>query len=701
MAGLLLVAALAGAATIGLRHLSAFEWVEHATLEARFSLRGEARPSPDVVVVALDAKSLRGFDEAPPVPRATDAKLIDRLRRAGAATIVFDLTLEQRSADRAGDLALTRALARTGAAVVSVQAIGDDAQTRLLAGVREFDHARVLAGHTYLPTDADGAIRRFPVSYRGVPSLAAVAAVLHGRGAVPKDPPAGALIDFAGDAGTIPALSFGDVLAGRFIPRAVRDRIVVIGPTAPELQDLHATSMGGAPMSGPEIHSSAIATALADYPLRTVSSTTTGVVVLLLALAVSVLLATRTIRARVGAGTVIAAGALVLSAWTVAAQLAFNSGTVVDYTAGGVGVLTTCAGAGTLRLRRRGAKFAADLPQERDPAGATDEAGARASGEIVAGYRIEGVIGEGEMGVVYRARHPPQARGRPQAHPTAACPAAIVPRSVSARDARSRARRHPNIVPVYDAGEDDGVPYIAMMLVDGIDLAETVAHFGPLDHEMLATVLRQIASALDAAHSRGLVHRDVKPANILTADHGHAYLTDFGIAVQASAAERLTRTGDWVGSTDYLAPEMAAGNPATPRSDVYALTGVLYYCLTGSVPFDLPSEAAKLRAHAEATRRRCAPQHRTFAQRSTALSPGVWRRCRPIGTRPAPSWRKMQDERSGGAPDHRRRRSDLGATHATRRMNPPADRRPRRRHRSGPHATSPAARCGSTLAAAG
>src|SRR4051812_16320771 len=133
---------------------------------------------------------------------------------------------------------------------------------------------------------------------------------------------------------------------------------------------------------------------------------------------------------------------------------------------------------------------------------------------------------------------------------------------------------HPHIVPVYAAGECDGVLYIAMRLVEGIDLRSLIAAEGPLAPSRAAEMVAQVASALDAAHARGLVHRDVKPANVLIAQQGgadHAYLTDFGVTKRTGSVSSITTTGHWVGTVDYVAPEQIRGEAAGARADVYGL----------------------------------------------------------------------------------------------------------------------------------
>ena len=141
-----------------------------------------------------------------------------------------------------------------------------------------------------------------------------------------------------------------------------------------------------------------------------------------------------------------------------------------------------------------------------------------------------------------------------------------------------------------------------MRLVDGIDLAQLLERIGMLDPSRAARLIGQLAGALDAAHARGLVHRDVKPANVLlTRDEPeHLYLTDFGLAKQIGAGDGMTTAGHFVGTMDYLAPEQIRGEAVDGRADIYALAGLLYHCLTGQIPFPRDHEAAKLWAHINA-----------------------------------------------------------------------------------------------------
>ncbi|MFC4469705.1 serine/threonine-protein kinase [Streptomyces xiangluensis] len=225
-------------------------------------------------------------------------------------------------------------------------------------------------------------------------------------------------------------------------------------------------------------------------------------------------------------------------------------------------------------------------------------------GKQIAGYRIECEIGRGGMAVVYRAKD------------------LRLDRSVAlkllgpelARNDTFRQRfthesrvaaaiDHPHIVPIFEAGENDGVLYIAMRYVSGRDLRHLLDREGPLPVAVAARIVGQVASALDAAHDHGLVHRDVKPGNILVAqgtdsDHPeHVYLTDFGLTKKSLSLTGFTTVGQFVGTLDYVAPEQISGRPVDGRCDVYSLACVTYETLSGKPPFQRDDDMALLWAH--------------------------------------------------------------------------------------------------------
>src|SRR3954466_12371295 len=203
------------------------------------------------------------------------------------------------------------------------------------------------------------------------------------------------------------------------------------------------------------------------------------------------------------------------------------------------------------------------------------------------------LVGRGGMGVVYEAQHVHLGR-------TVALKL-LTPELSANPDFRARFLResqlaatleHASIVTVYDAGEVNGVLYLAMRYVRGTDLAALLSQRGPLTARETLMILGQVASALDTAHAAGLVHRDVKPANVMI-EGEHCYLTDFGLTKRTMAETRaLTAAGQFLGTVDYVAPEQIEGRDQDGRVDVYALGCVLFECLTGSRPYPRDSQVA-------------------------------------------------------------------------------------------------------------
>jgi DNA-binding beta-propeller fold protein YncE len=221
-----------------------------------------------------------------------------------------------------------------------------------------------------------------------------------------------------------------------------------------------------------------------------------------------------------------------------------------------------------------------------------------AEGDVFAGHRILGVAGRGGMGVVYRAIQLDLDRtvALKLIAPQLAEDAGFRERFV--RESRAAASiDHPNVIPIYYSGEHDGALYIAMRYVEGSDLRTLVRAEGRLEPGRAAQIVSQVANALDAAHARGIVHRDVKPANVLLGADNHAYLTDFGLTKRVTSRTGSTREGGWVGTLGYVAPEQIRGEPVDARVDVYALGCVLYHALTGVPPYQRETDEATLWAH--------------------------------------------------------------------------------------------------------
>jgi serine/threonine protein kinase len=208
-----------------------------------------------------------------------------------------------------------------------------------------------------------------------------------------------------------------------------------------------------------------------------------------------------------------------------------------------------------------------------------------APGTEFAGFAIERTLGHGGMGIVYLATELRLDR----------LVALKVIRAELAGDESFRARfrseqltaaavEHPRVVTVFGAGEQDGLLYVAMRYVPGRDLGRLVAADGPLIPDAAAPLIAQVADGLDAVHAAGLVHRDVKPHNVIVDEDGDGHLTDFGLAKAVASTTGLTTTGQVIGTVDYMAPEQIEGGRVDARTDVYALGCVLFHAVTGRVP---------------------------------------------------------------------------------------------------------------------
>ncbi len=225
-----------------------------------------------------------------------------------------------------------------------------------------------------------------------------------------------------------------------------------------------------------------------------------------------------------------------------------------------------------------------------------------AVGATFAGHTIRAVAGRGGMGVVYRAEWD----GRDVALKV------IAPELSQDREFRIRFQgeyraeasiNHPNVMRVYGAGAKDGLLYVTMRYIDGTDLDRLLANGARLEPVRAAALIAQVASGLDAAHERGIVHRDVKPANVLLEGDGdelHAILTDFGLMKNLNSKVQLTMAGSFVGTCNYASPEQLLSTDIDARTDVYALGCMLFQTLTGEVPYPRGSSAATMFAHLEA-----------------------------------------------------------------------------------------------------
>ena len=245
--------------------------------------------------------------------------------------------------------------------------------------------------------------------------------------------------------------------------------------------------------------------------------------------------------------------------------------------------------------RQRGSLSATSIPQGDAP---------RPHPAMVGRFLIEEVIGRGGMSDVYRAFDPELNR-----HVALKVLAPALGRNPEFTDRFIRESRvaaqlnHPHVVPIFEAGSDGDTLFIAMQLVRGVDLKTYIESNGPLELGELQRVMVQASSALDHAHGRGLLHRDVKPANLMLEDRDgslHVYLTDFGLTKSLGTDSRITHTGELVGSVHYVSPEHLEGRELDTRTDVYSLGCVLHECLSGRPPFERDTDMAVLWAHLNA-----------------------------------------------------------------------------------------------------
>jgi CHASE2 domain-containing sensor protein len=587
--------------------------IEQQTVDARYQVRGTDRSKTAAfVLVAIDPTTFNDFRTRHlhahwPFPRRYDAQVIDRLHHAGARSIAFDVQYTEET-NPTDDNALIEAAGRARDLVFSTNEVGEHGTTNVLGGAEVLRAVGARAGESQVINDSDGVVRRTQYETGGLESFGvAIAESVSGK-AVSASRFGGAThpvpIDYAGPPGTVLSVSYSQVYAGRFPPGIFAGKTVIVGASDPTLQDLHQTPLGGTPMSGPEIQANIAATVLRGLPLQESAGSVTVLLIVLLALAIA------GVGGRLGTLGVALSGAGALAVWALATQLAFDSGTVLDFSDPAASLMLATGGTvlvglwadsrERLRLRNLFAADSEDVVQEvLSPTGPKP----LEPTAIIAGYRIEHAVARGGMGVVYRATQ--LDLERPVALKLIAAERSqdAVFRSRFKLESRLAASiEHPNVIPIYEAGEDDGLLFIAMRLVEGVDLGQLLDDEGALEPLRAARLVAQLAGALDAAHNHGLVHRDVKPGNtLLTSDQPeHVYLTDFGVAKNIGAEAGVTTSEQWVGTIDYLAPEQIRGEAPRAGADIYALAGLLYSCLTGEVPFPRDSAPARLWAHINA-----------------------------------------------------------------------------------------------------
>lgn len=363
--------------------------LELSTIDTRFGVRGSTGPPPDVVLVAFDDATFDELEEQWPFDRKHHAKAIRELKQAGAKVIAYDVQFTEPSDDVDSDNDLYLAVQEAGNVVLSTTEVGVGGTTSIFGGGAAFDESRATAASTLYAADEDGRLRRMAYELNGLETFP-LAAVRRATGREPARPPGDtAWVNFPGGTGTVRQLSFGDVLNGHFSAAAVRGKIVVVGSTAPSLQDLHRTATSGnALMPGAELQADSIQTVLDGFPLREAPTWLNVLFVIVL----GALAPLAALRLRVAFA--IGAGLIVLAAFVVAAQVAFENGTIYTVVypilAAGAGLLATGAIHGvTVAFEREQARdaFARFVPEA-----VVDQVLADAEGVRLGGVRGEATV---------------------------------------------------------------------------------------------------------------------------------------------------------------------------------------------------------------------------------------------------------------------------------------------------------------------
>lgn len=324
---LAVIAAIAAIAATAAYATDLFRPQELNTVDARFSVRGSQGAPKDVVVVQVDDVTFGELNQRWPFPRSLHARLIDRLREAGVRTIAYDVQFTEETSTRE-DNALVEAVGRAPGIVLATTEVLRGGGTAVLGGDAVLRRYHARAGNAVINPDPGGVFRRAPYEYDGLKGFAIVAAEQALRRPIPtsQTPPGGKpfWIDYRGPPGTVPAVSFSRVLRGKVPDRVLRGKVVVVGASAPSLNDVHAVSTSGdALMSGPEIQASAIDTALRGFPLRVAPGWVAIALIVLMAAAVPAL------SLRLSPVPAVAAALVVAAVYLAGAQLAFDSGRIV------------------------------------------------------------------------------------------------------------------------------------------------------------------------------------------------------------------------------------------------------------------------------------------------------------------------------------------------------------------------------------
>lgn len=307
-------------------HFRFLDNLERQTVDLRFSIRGDQPPPKDVVIVKVDDVTFSELNVRWPFPRTMHAKVLDQVRKGRPAAVAFDVQFSEYGSVKE-DNALGEALYRNrGKTSLATTEVTEKGEPNLIFDPSSLTELGARAGNANLPTDKDGIIRRFPFEVEGLKGFAVVSADIAGTSSITKDTMGGNMqwIDYAGSPGTVTSYSYSRVLRGKVPPAAFKDKVVVIGATAPSLQDIHATPTG-AVMAGPEIQANAISTALQGFPLRSLQTPWNIVLIIALGLVVPL------VSLRAGPLISVAVGVLAFLLFSFGTQLSFEHGRVSSY----------------------------------------------------------------------------------------------------------------------------------------------------------------------------------------------------------------------------------------------------------------------------------------------------------------------------------------------------------------------------------
>jgi adenylate cyclase len=321
---------------------NAFQPLELHSVDQRFSIRGPKEAPEDIVIVDIDDRTFTELGEQWPFPRSIHGRVIDRLRKAGAKVVAFDVQFTEPTEPRE-DNALIRAVARMGRMVLSTTEVAGDGRTNVLGGDEVLRQSDARAGNTVVETDPGGTIRRMLHTIDGLTSFPVATAEEVSKGAIDKNTfpdDRSAWIDYRGPPGTVRTVSYSQVILGRIPDRVFRGKTVVIGSSAPTLQDVHSTPTSGEDlMSGPELNANAIWTALNGFPLRPSSDILDIMLIILLSVTAPALML------RFGPLPSIGLSLMAGIAYLAVIQFAFNQGTILPVVYPMVGLMVAGVGA--------------------------------------------------------------------------------------------------------------------------------------------------------------------------------------------------------------------------------------------------------------------------------------------------------------------------------------------------------------------